>query len=74
MTSAPYRMYETATVPALHDLEILNTGAEPKFDALVEAAAVVCEAPMALISPVDLDRQWFQARLDFAGPRTPHGI
>jgi GAF domain-containing protein len=42
---------------------ILDTPAEPQFDALVEAAAQQLDAPISTISLIDARRQWFKARI-----------
>ena len=63
MPNPPLRDNEAATLEVLRQLEILDTAAEPEFDVLVEAASRICNMPMALISLVDQDRQWFKARV-----------
>ena len=65
MTNALPRKNEVATLKVLHELGILDTTAEPEFDALVQSAAKVCNMPIALISLLDEDRQWFKARAGF---------
>jgi PAS domain S-box-containing protein len=45
----------------LHSYEMLDTGPEPEFDDIVMLARQICDAPMALISLVDADRQWLKA-------------
>ncbi|SFP47198.1 GAF domain-containing protein [Sphingomonas rubra] len=61
---------ERARLDALHALEILDTPADPAFDDLVGLAAQLCDAPTALVSLVDADRQWFKARVGFPLPET----
>jgi PAS domain S-box-containing protein len=61
MLSAPLHPDEPARLQALRQLGVLDTPAEPAFDALVRAASLLCEAPISLISLVDADRQWFKA-------------
>jgi GAF domain-containing protein len=46
---------------AVHGLGILNTPAEPGFDRFVDAAAVAFDAPIALLSLISGDSQWFKA-------------
>jgi len=67
MKSAQLRGNEEATLTALLGLEILDTAPEPEFDALVHAAAAVCGVPMALISLIDRERQWFKANIGLNG-------
>lgn len=45
----------------LRSYEVLDTGPEPEFDDIVMLARQICGAPMALISLVDAERQWFKA-------------
>ena len=46
----------------LYCYEILGTPDDPVFDDLTRLAAQVCETPMAVISFMDRDRQWFKSR------------
>lgn len=55
----------------LDELGILDTPAEPEFDNLVIVARALCHAPVALISLVHRDRQWFKARSGFGPHETP---
>lgn len=45
----------------LHSYEMLDTAPEPEFDDIVMLARQICNTPIALISLVDADRQWFKA-------------
>ncbi|MGU3539447.1 PAS domain-containing protein [Methylobacterium sp. A54F] len=47
----------------LHDLQILDSEPEAAYDDLVQVAAYVCAAPVALVSFVDAGRQWFKAEI-----------
>ena len=63
---------ESARLARLHELLILDTAREPLFDSFVRMASEVCESPIALITLVDAERQWFKAELGFGGrPGTP---
>lgn len=46
----------------LRDLQILDTAPERNFDELVDLVGKILEVPIALVSLVDKDRQWFKAR------------
>ena len=46
---------------ALDRLEIVDTQAETAYDDLARLAQALCETPIALVSLVDRDRQWFKA-------------
>lgn len=56
---------------ALDAYEILDTAAEPEFDDVVFLASTICETPVALVSLVERDRQWFKARVGFEACETP---
>jgi diguanylate cyclase (GGDEF)-like protein len=66
---------EVERIAALQALDVLDTAPESEFDALVNAAAAVCDAPISLVSLVDTDRQWFKANHGLAGAtQTPRDI
>lgn len=62
---------EVQRLAALMAYRILDTPPEPEFDALVQLAAEICEVPIALISLIDQDRQWFKARVGTTLCSTP---
>nr|WP_302477362.1 MBL fold metallo-hydrolase [Sphingomonas sp. ID1715] len=52
---------EQERVAALHRLNILDTAAEERFDRHTRIAAALFKVPIALVSLVDADRQWFKS-------------
>ena len=52
---------ERARLQALQGLHILDTEADATFDSVVQLASTLCGVPMAAISLLDSDRQWFLA-------------
>ncbi|KUL23783.1 GAF domain-containing sensor histidine kinase [Actinoplanes awajinensis] len=54
---------EQERLAALYGYEIMDTPAESDFDDIVTLAAQLCDKPIALISLVGADRQWFKARV-----------
>lgn len=60
---APLPENEAHRLKTLQDLEVLDTDNEPEFDELTEMAAKICNMPVALISLVDSNRQWFKAKV-----------
>lgn len=54
---------------ALESYRILDTEPEEVYDDIVTIASQICDAPIALITLLDGDRQWFKARhgLDATG-------
>jgi len=68
-------MAEAARQFALESLRILDSDPEPFFDALMRAARNMTGMPVALISLVDGDRQWFKAQIGLPGvDETPRDI
>lgn len=61
---------EAERLRTLQLYNILDTGAERAFDDLTRLAAAICETPMALITMVDHDRQWFKSRLGIDASET----
>jgi diguanylate cyclase (GGDEF)-like protein/PAS domain S-box-containing protein len=58
---------ERNRLQSLVALDILDSPPEPEFDAMVRTAALVCDAPIALVSLIDADRLWFKASVGIAG-------
>lgn len=52
---------EQKRLEALRSYSILDTDEEADYDDLTEIAAAICDTPIALISFVDKDRQWFKS-------------
>jgi PAS domain S-box-containing protein len=65
---------EPARLAALRSLEILDTAQEAAFDELADLAAAICQAPLAFISLIDEDRQWFKSRLGWSVQQTPRDV
>lgn len=61
---------ERQRVARLRSLEILDSEPDEAFDEIVAIAADICQVPIALISLLDANRQWFKARVGFANPFT----
>jgi diguanylate cyclase (GGDEF)-like protein/PAS domain S-box-containing protein len=73
--AAPPRDNEDQALHALRALDVLDSPPEAEFDALVRAASLVCGTPIALISLIDRDRQWFKANLGLPGvSQTPRDV
>lgn len=54
----------------LSDLNLLNDLAVPLFDNITQLAAIVCDAPIAIISFFDLDLQWIKSGAEMVGTKT----
>ena len=58
-------VHDLTRLAALDALQILDTPPEPGFDDIVYMASQVCGTPVALVSLVAADRQWFKASVGF---------
>lgn len=65
---------EVARLAALHALRVLDTGAEERFDRLTRLARRLFDVPIAVVSLVDRDRQWFKSRMGLSVSETPRDI
>ena len=74
MTEPRIPQNETQRLRALHAYKILDTLAEQAYDDLTYLAAQICDAPIALISLVDRDRQWFKSRVGLDAEETSRKV
>jgi serine/threonine protein kinase len=65
---------EEARLAALRRYRILDTDPEQGFDELAALAAHVCNTPIALISLIDADRQWFKSRVGLSLQETSRNV
>jgi GAF domain-containing protein len=63
MTPAPIPANDAERLRVLRELLILDTPPEERFDRIVEFAASEFDMPIALVSLIDEQRQWFKARV-----------
>ena len=71
MQAAPLAPHEQDRLAALRRYDVLDTAPEENFDELTGFASRLCGAPIALISLVDANRQWFKARVGLDDSETP---
>jgi two-component system, sensor histidine kinase and response regulator len=71
---APLPPNESERLAALLDYGILDTPEESAFDDLTRLVAEICAVPIALITLIDLDRQWFKSRVGVDHKETPRNI
>jgi phosphoribosyl 1,2-cyclic phosphodiesterase len=69
--SAALPANEAERVTALWDLGILDTEPEARFDRFTEVACSTFEVPIALVTLVDEDRQWFKSHAGLGVVETP---
>ena len=65
---------ETHRLATLRSYAVLDTSAEKELDELTDLAAHICGTPIALISLVDHDRQWFKSSYGLSEMETPRDI
>ena len=65
---------ELTRLEALGRYRILDTPAEPAFDELTQLVASLLDVPIALVTFVDADRQWFKSRVGLSVSETPRDI
>jgi GAF domain-containing protein len=65
---------EKQRLEVLWHYDVLDTVPEEVFDEMTDLAATICEAPIALISLVDEDRQWFKAKKGMSVSETARDI
>lgn len=65
---------EPSRLKALHSIEILDTGPEERFDRLTRLAQHLFNVPIAVVSLVDEDRQWFKSSCGLNVDQTPRDI
>jgi signal transduction histidine kinase/DNA-binding response OmpR family regulator/HPt (histidine-containing phosphotransfer) domain-containing protein len=61
MNPPPLALNEPQRIQALHDLNLLDTPAEERFDRITRIAARLLNVPIAYISLVDSDRQFLKS-------------
>lgn len=68
-------LQESQRITRLRELLILDSAPEPVFDSIVKLASDVCGVPIALVSLVDAERQWFKANIGLPGiNETPRDV
>ncbi len=65
---------EIERIKNLRSYEILDSKSDSSFDAITALAAQLCDCPMALISLVDENRQWFKSKIGINSDETPRDI
>ena len=65
---------EERRLAALRQYAVLDTLPEQALDDLTKLASHICEAPIALISLVDEDRQWFKAKVGLGAAQTSRDV
>ena len=70
MIPATKPISEAIRLLELHSTGLLDSAPEPEFDTIVELASSICQTPIALVSLIDENRQWFKAKKGLAAQET----
>ncbi len=71
---APVPANEQERVGALRASGIVDTAPERSYDQLAELAASICGTPIAIVSLIDSDRQWFKSKVGLSVTETSRDI
>ena len=74
MIKPPLPPDEAERLADLHELAILDTDPEERFDRITRLTQRLFDVPIALISLVDADRQWFKSCQGLSDSETPRDI
>ena len=71
---SPKPANEKQRLATLRGYEILDTEPEAAFDDLTSLASYVCQTPIALISLIDAERQWFKSKVGISVTETSRDV
>ena len=74
MRVAPETPDERERLAKLESLNVLDTLPEQVYDDIVHLASTICDTPIALVSLIDKDRQWFKAKVGLPASETPRSM
>ncbi len=70
----PRRCDDEERVNFLRSLNLLDTGADESFDRITREASSILQTPIALVSLVDQERQWFKSKVGLEANETPRNL
>lgn len=69
-----FQVDEKERIKSLHSLQILDTPPDEKFDRITKIAQIIFDIPIALVSLVDVNRQWFKSCVGLSATETPRSV
>ena len=72
--SSPLPENETQRLVSLREYNVLDTGPELGFDDLTLLASNICQTPIALVSLIDENRQWFKSKVGLSLAETSRDV
>lgn len=69
--SYPIPHNETSRLKALQEYKVMDTLPEQAYDNFTKLAALICNTPIALITLLDEERQWFKSRIGLERSEIP---
>lgn len=74
MQKAPFPANEEQRLAELTSYNILDSEPDPVLDELTQLASQICDTPIALISLVDSERQWFKSNVGLDATETSRSV
>ena len=74
MPKAPLPANEAERLRSLEAYDVLDTPDEEAFDEIARIASLILDTPIALVSLVDRDRQYFKARVGLDARQTHRDV
>ncbi len=74
MLSAPLPADEKGRLAELHEYDVLDTLPEMAYDDITYVASRICKTPIAMVSLVDADRQWYKSKIGVDATETSRDV